>query len=191
MRAPASPTPAAWSPTTLPTPVDREPRVGRRVGGSRESGFVTASGPRAAPSPRRTAPHRVSAATVRRRLLRAQRDGRHRAVDRRRPCAAPIDRAAADRAVVDTHRRRRRCCGSRPCSVSPALSFDGSTIVWSTGHEIRRYVRPAAGGAHDVRRASTSSPPAIQRSSPVPISTCRLTAPRWCSSPARARCPRT
>ncbi len=25
----------------------------------------------------------------------------------------------------------------------PALSFDGSTIVWSTGAEIRRYVRPA------------------------------------------------
>ena len=26
---------------------------------------------------------------------------------------------------------------------APALSFDGSTIVWSTGAEIRRYVRPA------------------------------------------------
>ena len=26
----------------------------------------------------------------------------------------------------------------------PALSADGSTIVWSTGSEIRRYVRPAA-----------------------------------------------
>ncbi len=32
--------------------------------------------------------------------------------------------------------------------AAPALSFDGSTIVWSTGSEIRRYVRPAlvAGG---------------------------------------------
>ena len=27
--------------------------------------------------------------------------------------------------------------------AAPALSFDGSTIVWSTGSEIRRYVRPA------------------------------------------------
>jgi hypothetical protein len=30
----------------------------------------------------------------------------------------------------------------------PSLSFDGSTIVWSTGREIRRYARPAEGGAH-------------------------------------------
>jgi hypothetical protein len=35
-----------------------------------------------------------------------------------------------------------------PLVAAPSLSFDGSTIVWSTGREIRRYVRPAAGGAH-------------------------------------------
>jgi hypothetical protein len=30
-----------------------------------------------------------------------------------------------------------------PGASSPALSFDGSTVVWSTGREIRRYERPA------------------------------------------------
>jgi hypothetical protein len=30
----------------------------------------------------------------------------------------------------------------------PSLSADGSTIVWSTGREIRRYARPAAGEPH-------------------------------------------
>ena len=34
-------------------------------------------------------------------------------------------------------------------SSAPALSFDGSTIVWSTGTEIRRYVRPAADITHE------------------------------------------
>jgi hypothetical protein len=33
------------------------------------------------------------------------------------------------------------------------LSFDGSTIVWSTGSEIRRYVRAAAAGAHELTDA--------------------------------------
>ncbi len=31
---------------------------------------------------------------------------------------------------------------------APVLSFDGATIVWSTGNEVRRYVRPPAGGPH-------------------------------------------
>ena len=31
---------------------------------------------------------------------------------------------------------------------APALSFDGSTIVWSTGTDVRRYARPSAGGPH-------------------------------------------
>ena len=31
---------------------------------------------------------------------------------------------------------------------APALSFDGSTIVWSTGREIQRYERPATGGPY-------------------------------------------
>jgi hypothetical protein len=30
----------------------------------------------------------------------------------------------------------------------PSLSFDGSTIVWSTGREIRRYARPASGAPY-------------------------------------------
>jgi hypothetical protein len=40
--------------------------------------------------------------------------------------------------------------------ASPALSFDGSTVVWSTGSEIRRYVRPTAQAAY-VRTASFDS----------------------------------
>mgnify|MGYP001826546539 FL=1 len=36
---------------------------------------------------------------------------------------------------------------------APALSFDGSTIVWSTGSEIRRYVRTAPDGAHELSEA--------------------------------------
>ncbi len=41
------------------------------------------------------------------------------------------------------------------------MSFDGSTIVWSTGNEIRRYARPAAGGAHQLTHsiAPTSDDP--------------------------------
>jgi hypothetical protein len=33
-------------------------------------------------------------------------------------------------------------------AAAPALSFDGSTIVWSTGTDVRRYARPGAGGPH-------------------------------------------
>jgi Tol biopolymer transport system component len=32
--------------------------------------------------------------------------------------------------------------------AAPSLSIDGSTVVWSTGSEVRRYVRPAADAAH-------------------------------------------
>lgn len=40
--------------------------------------------------------------------------------------------------------------------AAPALSFDGSTIAWSTGSEIRRYVRPTTQAAY-VRTASFDS----------------------------------
>ncbi len=36
---------------------------------------------------------------------------------------------------------------------APAVSFDGSVIVWSTGSEIRRYVRNAATGSHVLTHA--------------------------------------
>ncbi|HUS44223.1 MAG TPA: hypothetical protein VMY16_16290 [Ilumatobacteraceae bacterium] len=62
-------------------------------------------------------------------------------------CATSIEAplplgAMVDSVAVDTEAVAPTGLGT------PALSFDGSTIVWSTGREIRRYVRPAAGGAH-------------------------------------------
>lgn len=42
---------------------------------------------------------------------------------------------------------------------APALSFDGATIVWSTGSEIRRYVRPAATGTHELTDAFAPTDP--------------------------------
>jgi hypothetical protein len=49
--------------------------------------------------------------------------------------------------------------------ASPAMSFDGSTIVWSTGTEIRRYERPAVGQpfarAHTFDVSTTPSPDVV------------------------------
>jgi hypothetical protein len=59
-------------------------------------------------------------------------------------CAAPIESPLPIGAVLDT-------VALEPdvAIAPPSLSFDGSTIVWSTGSEIRRYARPPAGGAHE------------------------------------------
>jgi hypothetical protein len=59
-------------------------------------------------------------------------------------CAAPIESPLPIGAVLDS-------IALEPDAViaPPSLSFDGSTIVWSTGSEIRRYARPPAGGAHE------------------------------------------
>jgi hypothetical protein len=59
-------------------------------------------------------------------------------------CAAPIESPLPIGARLDS-------IALEPDAViaPPSLSFDGSTIVWSTGSEIRRYARPPAGGAHE------------------------------------------
>jgi hypothetical protein len=65
-------------------------------------------------------------------------------------CTTPYPTPMPPGAVVDVF-------DTDPGGLSaPALSFDGSTIVWSTGREIRRYVRPAAGGVH--QRVQTIAP---------------------------------
>ncbi len=52
---------------------------------------------------------------------------------------APVTDAAGPQVVPEA--------ATSPTAIvaAPSLSFDGSTIVWSTGREVRRYVRPAAG----------------------------------------------
>ncbi len=62
-------------------------------------------------------------------------------------CANSIDFPLPIGTVVDTVSFDAASAGAGQVAA-PALSFDGSTIVWSTGREIRRYVRPAAGGPH-------------------------------------------
>ena len=63
-------------------------------------------------------------------------------------CAAPIDSPLPVGVVVDTLDGALEA-GAGTGLSAPALSFDGSTIVWSTGNEIRRYARPTAGGDHE------------------------------------------
>jgi len=50
--------------------------------------------------------------------------------------------------------------GDLTLSSPPALSFDGSTIVWSTGTEIRRYARAAPDGVHELTDAFAPAPDA-------------------------------
>jgi hypothetical protein len=64
-------------------------------------------------------------------------------------CAVSSGAALPSAVVLDT-------VVSGGAFAAPALSFDGSTIVWSTGSEIRRYVRPTTQAAH-VRTASFDS----------------------------------
>jgi hypothetical protein len=50
--------------------------------------------------------------------------------------------------------------GADPGALSaPALSFDGSTIVWATGSDVRRYVRPDAGGVHRLTETIVPTAP--------------------------------
>lgn len=56
---------------------------------------------------------------------------------------------------------------------APALSFDGSTIAWSTGRDVRRYDRPAAGGPHELTYtfdAGADGSPAVATGHQVDIS---------------------
>ncbi len=62
-------------------------------------------------------------------------------------CATPIGSPLPPGAMVDTVAAEAAPPDTGHLSA-PALSFDGSTIVWSTGSEVRRYVRPPAGGTH-------------------------------------------
>jgi hypothetical protein len=58
-------------------------------------------------------------------------------------------------------------------SSAPALSFDGSTIVWSTGSEVRRYVRSAPDGAFELSDAFapvSDATPAIVTGTDVDVS---------------------
>ena len=62
-------------------------------------------------------------------------------------CATPSDSALPIGSVLDTVTRSTAPGAGDPQVAAPALSFDGSTVVWSTGEEIRHYVRSATGGA--------------------------------------------
>ncbi len=61
-------------------------------------------------------------------------------------CAtAAIDGPLPIGSVLDTVSRSDTPPAGPPRVAAPALSFDGSIVVWSTGGEIRRYVRSATG----------------------------------------------
>ncbi len=62
-------------------------------------------------------------------------------------CATPISAPLPIGSVIDTV-VVDAAPGDPGRLSTPALSFDGSTIVWSTGDEIRRFVRPANGETH-------------------------------------------
>jgi len=68
------------------------------------------------------------------------------AVDR---CSAPVDEQLPAGMQLESFPIDRDDIAAASVAA-PALSFDGSTIVWSTGSEIRRYVRPATGVAYEV-----------------------------------------
>ena len=65
-------------------------------------------------------------------------------------CATPAPAALPVGSVVDVLDVPE---GATARTSAPALSFDGSTIVWSTGSEIRRYVRSATDGVHELTEA--------------------------------------
>ena len=60
-------------------------------------------------------------------------------VDERLPAGTPLGKFSIASADV-----------AAPSIAAPALSFDGSTIVWSTGSEIRRYVRTASPPSYEL-----------------------------------------
>ncbi len=61
-------------------------------------------------------------------------------------CATPSDQALPIGSVLDTVTRSDVPGAGGPGVAAPALSFDGSVVVWSTGQEVRRYVRSTTGG---------------------------------------------
>ena len=61
-------------------------------------------------------------------------------------CVTPSDQPLPIGSVLDTVTRSDVPGAGGPGVAAPALSFDGSVVVWSTGQEIRRYVRPTTGG---------------------------------------------
>jgi hypothetical protein len=63
------------------------------------------------------------------------------------PIGAVLDTVALDTPAPDTPASEAAVTDA-VLVAPPSLSFDGSTIVWSTGREIRRYARPAEGGTH-------------------------------------------
>ena len=73
-------------------------------------------------------------------------------------CRAATGASLPSGAVIDTVRRSAEFS-------APALSTDGSTIVWSTGREIRRFERAADTGAYVLRHsfdvAPVASPDAV------------------------------
>jgi hypothetical protein len=73
-------------------------------------------------------------------------------------CATPPPAALPVGSVVDVLEVPALPEGEVARLSAPALSFDGSTIVWSTGSEIRRYVRTAADGAHELSDAFAPVP---------------------------------
>jgi hypothetical protein len=81
------------------------------------------------------------------------------AVDR---CATPIESPLPIGTVLDTV---ALAVADSVLVAPPSLSFDGSTIVWSTGSEIRRYARPAAGApyvrSHTFDTVANGSPDVV------------------------------
>jgi hypothetical protein len=63
------------------------------------------------------------------------------------PIGAVLDNVALDTPAPDAPESEAAVTDA-VLVAPPSLSFDGSTIVWSTGREIRRYARPASGGTH-------------------------------------------
>ena len=62
-------------------------------------------------------------------------------------CATPSAQLLPIGSVLGTISRSQAPGADSPQVAAPALSFDGSVVVWSTGEEIRRYVRSVTGGA--------------------------------------------
>ncbi len=64
-------------------------------------------------------------------------------------CAAPAGLPLPLGVVIDTV---DSVIGA-PLEAAPAVSFDGSTIVWSSGTEVRRYERPVASAPHRLSQS--------------------------------------
>jgi hypothetical protein len=87
-------------------------------------------------------------------------------------CATAAPAALPVGAVVDVVDGQAVPEGGVTTPSAPALSFDGSTIVWSTGTEIRRYVRTAPDGALQLADAfaPVSDTPGIVTGADVDVS---------------------